>query len=357
MNFYKCIGKSKLGILWLGVLLSTAALLIFSQECKCGCINGILMCLGILIPSLFPFFVISSFLAESRILDCLSPILTPISRILTGMRGVCFAPIIMACMGGYPVGAKSVASLYSKGLINKSEAERLSCICCGAGPGFLITFLGESLLCNKEAGIILLLTQIISMLILCLLSKIIFGKCSPSEKLKEEINITEDVSEALVNAVSSAVKSTVGMCSFVVLFSVISQVLTEGLNFNGGLGKFIISMLEITGGISIACDSFSLEVISLLTGFGGICVHMQIFRELKCISFSKTKFYIFRVVQAVLSYTFTKLLLLWFPQSQEVFSTVSSAPKLTFYSSILGSAALLSASMVFIIALRKKRTT
>lgn len=354
MNFYKCIGRTKLAFLWVAVLSLISGLFIFSNECKDGATEGILMCLGVLVPSLFPFFILSSFLAETEILDCLTPVLNPTSKLLLGLRGICLVPIILSVVGGYPVGARTVAALYGKGAINKNEAERLSLICCSAGPGFLVTFVGVSLLQSKESGIILLSSQIISVVILSILSRFFFGKAESAEENK--LNKRQiSVSEALVSSVNSAVKSAAGMCGFVIAFSVICNVLTEGFGADNTLGKIFVSLLEITTGVSLVSGEVSLELLSALTGFGGICVHLQIFRELKGIPYSKIRFYIFRLIQSGICLFSAKILLLIFPVTEDVFSTVSKPPELTFYSSIVGCVALIITSLIFILALRRKR--
>lgn len=352
MKFYKCLSKSKILLIWVMFLLSVAGLFVFSQECKDGAFQGIFMCLSVLIPSLFPFFVLSAFLSESNILDCLSPVLNPVAKLLLRARGICLLPCILALAGGYPVGAKSVASLKENRMIDEREAEKLSCVCAGAGPGFLVTFIGVSILNSKEAGIILLVSQIISVVALCILSGFIFGKTDYSDNCNKKNKVC--LSAAIVNSVNSAVKSTAGMCGFVVVFSIICNVLTEGFAVNGNFGKIFISTIEITTGLSLTGTGLSIEWISALTGFGGLCVHLQIFRELKNIKFSKVRFYFFRFVQSVLCFLTTKILLLIFPVTIKVFSTINEAPKLTFYSSVFGPLALLITCVIFIISIRQK---
>lgn len=330
-----------------------AGLFIFSEECKNGALNGIIMCLEILVPSLFPFFILSSFLCESQLIDLLTPVLDPIGRFIFGIRGICLVPVILALCGGYPVGARAVSGLYGKGSISKGEAERLSYVCCSAGPGFLVTFIGAALLMSKDAGIILLSSQIISIAVLLFLSRFFpFGKCITEKAIESENKA--DFCEALVGSVSSAVKSTAGMCGFVILFSVICNVITTGFGIKSTIGIVFVSLLEITTGVNAVSGELSLEVISALTGFGGLCVHMQIFRELKGIEYSRIKFYLYRILQGMLCYVCTKLLLTAFPVTDMVFSTVEKAPQLTFYSSIAGTAALLITSSIFILSLKKR---
>lgn len=350
---YKCFGKTKIAIIWTAVLGCFGVLFVFSEECKNGALNGILMCTDVLVPSLFPFFILASFIAESHIIDLVTPAFNPVSKILLGLRGVCFVPLLLSLVGGYPVGAKATATLYRNNSISKHEAERLAVICCFSGPGFLVTFVGMSLLFSKESGIILLLTQIISSVTLCVISRAVYGKAMDFSKISEPKK--NSVSEALVNSVNSAVKSTAGMCGFVIAFGVICNVLTEGFGADNIAGKVFVAILEITTGVNLLAGEVSLEVISALTAFGGFCVHLQIFRELKGVPYSKVQFYIFRLIQSAVCLLSTKLLLLAFPVTDAVFSTTAQKPELTLYSNIAGIIALLITSIVFIISIRNKR--
>lgn len=352
---YKCFGKTKVAVIWTVILGCFGILFIFSEECKNGALNGILMSLGILVPSLFPFFILASFISESHIIDLVTPLFSPVSKLLLGLRGVCLAPLLMSLVGGYPVGAKATATLYHNKKISAFEAERLAVICCFSGPGFLITFVGISLLFSRESGIILLLSQIISSVVLCVVSRLIYGKHSDFTEKSEPQKVS--VSEALVNSVNSAVKSTAGMCGFVITFAIICNVVTEGLGADNTVCKVSVATLEITTGVNLLAGEVSLEVISALTAFGGFCVHLQIFRELKEVPFSKIWFYIFRLIQSAVCLLSAKLLLLAFPVTDSVFSTTAEKPELTFYSNITGAIALLITSIVFIISIRNKRTS
>lgn len=353
MKLYKCISKTKALLIWTLLLLSSAGLFVFAQECKAGAVSGIFLCAGVLVPSLFPFCIISSFMGESSLAECLSPLFNPVGKILLNRRGICVIPLVMSLAGGYPIGARTIAALYKKGLMTKSEASDISLIAVGAGPGFLITFVGISLLGSKESGIILLSSQIISMVVLCLILR--FTR-KPDTTPDSEISpvTTLSASEALVNAVSDSVRAMGAMCGFVILFSVLCSVLTEGLNIKGIFADILLSLLEVTTGVTTLSGKQSLIYISMLTGFGGLCVHLQIFRELKGIPFSKKRFYLYRIYQSISSLFATKILLLIFPVKEAVFSSIDYKPQVNLYSTIIAFGALAVTSVFFILSLHKK---
>lgn len=339
---------------WVVILSALATLFIFSKECKEGCVNGILLCLGVLIPSLFPFFILSSLIAESNATAFLSQPFGRAFSFITGMSRNAIVPVIMSLVGGYPVGAKTVAQMYRSGKLSKDDTKKLSVVCCCSGPGFLITFIGISLLESKEAGLILLSSQITSIIALLLICPLIFGRNRKTEPTDNILNKSVSFSELLVNSVNTSVKSTAGMCGFVILFSTLCEVLKSFPFMHGNTAAIVMSLFEITTGLTAKDTSLSLEIISALAGFGGICVHLQIFRELKGIEFSKTKFYLFRFIQSAVSLAITKLLLLIFPVSVSVFSTLNDKPQVIFYSNVTGCLILVLTSVLFILSIRKK---
>ena len=353
MKLYKCITKTKALIVWCGLLLLTAGLFVFAAECKKGALDGILMCVGILVPSLFPFYVISAFMGESSLAECLAPLLEPVGKFLLKTSGASVIPLIMSLVGGYPIGARTVAALYKKGLITHNEASKISLIAFGAGPGFLVSFVGVSLLLSKESGIILLSSQIISMLTIALIARFT-EKDKNSAEVQPQILPTPNIGESLVNAVGDSVKAMGAMCGFVILFSTICNVLTEGFNFEGIFADTLLSLLEITTGVTALSGKYSLTYISMMTAFGGICVHLQVFRELRGINFSKPKFYLYRIYQSIISLGVTRFLLYFFPVEEAVFSNISTEPQITPYTSIAGFAALTTTSVLFIFSLRKR---
>ena len=333
-------------------MLVTAGLFVFSDECKDGALKGIFICISMLVPSLFPFYVISAFMGECGLAENLAPILKPVGKVLLKGSGASAIPVIMSLVGGYPIGARATAALYKKGLISESEASRLSLIAFGAGPGFLVNFTGVSLLLSKESGIILLSSQIISVLVLALIARF-SEKGEPADISQPKIRPNQGPCEALVNAVGDSVRAMGAMCGFVVLFSIICNLVSEGLHFEGFVSDILLSLIEITTGVTALSGKYSLSYISMLTAFGGLCVHLQVFRELRGIHFSKPKFYLYRIYQSITSLAVTRILLYLFPIEEAVFSSISSPPQINTYTSVVGFIALALTSVLFILSLHK----
>ncbi len=350
MKIYKTVSKRKILLMWLITGISLAILLIFPTQCRAGAANGVFLCIQVLIPSLFPFMVLSSFIVHSGIASKLPNVVEKFTKCIFGLPKESFAVILLSMTGGYPVGAKGINSLYKENKITMAEAEQMSMFCVAAGPGFLVTYLGCSMLRSPQTGYILLISQTLSFLLLGIISKY-----TVKDKHRKTLNTavkTELYEESsIVTSVNEAIRSCGYMCALVVLFGAICEIflcMTEGTPQL----KWITAVIEITNGIKILSAEYSVLLMSAMCGFGGLCVHFQVFALLGNIKISKAKFFIFRIFQTLLNTLFTYLLLKVFPNTAEVFSTVEkSTPK--FNSSITGCIFLIICCVAFLLSLKE----
>lgn len=106
-----------------GIFLLCVVSLRFSEECSKGAENGIGLCLSTLVPSLFPFMVLASYITESGLAEKIGRHLSWLTKPIFGLDGCFASAIILSLVGGYPVGAKTVNSLYKKGAASESECK------------------------------------------------------------------------------------------------------------------------------------------------------------------------------------------------------------------------------------------
>ena len=121
----------------LAVLCCFSALLLLPEVSAQAARDAMLLCAQTLIPSLFPFFVLSSLLIACGASELLSALLSPLMRPLFGLSGTGAAALALGLCGGYPVGARTAAELVENGALSQEEGERLLALCNNAGPGFL----------------------------------------------------------------------------------------------------------------------------------------------------------------------------------------------------------------------------
>ena len=112
-------------ILGIALLGGAAALVLWPELTMEAMRDGIRLCGNVILPSLFPFFVLSSLVVELGMSRYLGKLLEPIMVPLFRVSGSCAAALALGFIGGYPVGARTAIQLYENGQCSRTEAERL----------------------------------------------------------------------------------------------------------------------------------------------------------------------------------------------------------------------------------------
>ena len=253
-------------ILFLPLLAGAAALLYGGSAVRLGMEEGLALCLHSVLPSLFPFFVLSSLLLSLGFAEGLGRLLFPMMNTLFHLGGNGAGALALGLIAGYPSGARAVSRLYTDGLCGKEEAEHLLAFCNNCGPAFFLSFLGAERFGSTAVGLRLWLIHVLSALCagLLLRPKRILSKDAPPPKA-EHIGFAA----AFTQAVQSGFSSYLGICGFILLFSVLLQPLKA-------LPCHIEGFFELFSGISsLDGSSRSLLLASALTAWGGLSVHAQ----------------------------------------------------------------------------------
>lgn len=293
-------------------------LFIFSEKFLEGLNSGLIICVKIVIPSVFPFLIASSLAGCGEIPEKLRKALNPITHFLFRLPAESITAIILGLFGGYLSGAKAVQSLQSNGSLNKSQANRLMLFCINAGAGFSVNAVGNAMICSREAGKVLLCSLCISSLITGVLSG--FLPENNDKNNNHSIKTPPPFSSAFVNGVTSASQSMLAACGFVALFSGFGAV-ADGYVKNETVRLVLSCLLEVTKGCADITGKASLPVIAAVCAFGGICVHLQIFSMVRDINIPQ--FYVFRIIHAVTAYVACRIILYFHPIESAVFLTFS----------------------------------
>ncbi len=359
-------------IIFISVICICALILIFPKFSSEGVKKGLFFCSDIIIPSLFPFMVISSFIVKSNLSLKIGKLMSPLTKFLFNLPGYIGPTIILGLIGGYPTSARGVKSLFEKKIITDSDAERIMLFSVGAGPAFVVSIIGINFLRNSKAGIIILVSQITASIILGVLiglfyktNKINFTNNKKNTQNSEKVKL----SSAFIESCSDSCYGLINLCSLVVVFSVIilfldslgvSNIIStilSNLGISHRISKSILPIfLEVTSGSMIASQNGApIELMSFALGWGGICVHFQIFSALHGINFSIIKFMIFRFFHGLIAALITNILLHFFPISIEVFSNTNRSLEIATYSDYTGCVALILLSIFFVLSISQKR--
>ena len=149
-----------------------------------GIKKGMSLCVRSLLPSLFPFMVISSLLASSDVPEILGKLLKRPMKILFGISGEGGCAFLLGILCGFPVGTKSAVTLYENKKISIRQLEHLLMLCNIPSSAFLINTVGISFFGNKSFGIALYTVNIVSAVIIGIVSKPFFKEDTPHTPIK-----------------------------------------------------------------------------------------------------------------------------------------------------------------------------
>ena len=213
--------------------------------------DALVLCARSVIPSLFPFLVISSLLLSLGFGQLTAPWL----------------------VGGYPIGARTAADLYREGLVSREEAERLLAFCNNSNPVFLISVLGAGVFGSVRTGVWLWLIHVLS----ALLTGLVFrgsGKAAVRRPVARPAPFQAvRFVPALVGAVRSALSGMLSVCAFVVFFYVLARPLAA---LGGRPGPVLVGAVELFSLTPLlTADRFGLVLAAGAAGWGGLSVLCQ----------------------------------------------------------------------------------
>ena len=252
------------------ILAAAALLLLRPQEAAAAVREGLALCGGTVIPSLFPFFAAVSLLLQLGAAEALGSLFGPVMRPLFRMRGVCALPLLAGLLGGYPSGAKTAAGLYGQGRISRQEAELLLGFCDNCGPAFLLGYVGAGVLGDPGAGAALFAVHAAAAVlwgtVLCRVRR----ERGSAPARGGRIRRTASFPQALTAAVSGALQSMLNICAFVVLFRVLAALPPVRLPAP------LLGVLEmVTGTAALAPGRAGFIAAAVMVGWGGLSVHCQ----------------------------------------------------------------------------------
>jgi len=284
-------------IVSVGLLCAIASLVLFPQESVQAARDGLTLCANVIIPSLFPFFVLSALIMNLGLVRYLGRAFSPLMRPLFNVGGECAAALVLGFVGGYPVGAKTALSLYENGSCTKGEAERLLAFCNNSGPAFILGVVGAGIFNSSKIGLMLYLAHFLASVMVGILFRN-WGKPAGGVRKRPRESFTAvRFSTAFVEAVKSSVQSTLSICGFVVFFTVVIRLLflSGAIPALAGFLGIIFSRLGfdakwaeglLTGIIELSSGVWSLKgasgqirsavaMAAFMLGWAGISVHFQ----------------------------------------------------------------------------------
>ncbi len=322
----------------------TLLILLHPQDSARYARASLALCVDVLYPSLFPFFVCSGLLVYSGFCECIARFFSPVMMPLFKVSGSGAASFCLGIISGYPIGAEVACKLYESGNITKNECERLLAFSNNSGPLFILGAVGISMYHSPKIGAMLYFVHIISALTVGIIFRFFAKDKSISKKAFQK---TDDIpiADVFSKALRGSVKSILTVCGCVVFFAVISNLVADMLPKNLWRTIFL-AFAELTSGIKTISDSTLSEGVKIIlsamsAGFAGLCVHLQVMSVASGAGLSLKPYIIGKALHALLSAGYMYIMLRIFPLAKTVFAQGASISGAFFFASVFTTGSVL----------------
>lgn len=235
----------------------------------------------VIVPSVFPYIVLSKYLCSSDTLQILELFPGKLIAKIFKLSSCSIKAVICSLFCGYPSGAICAIELYKSGQINHNEAKRLILFTNNAGPLFMISAVGIGLMGSVKIGIGIYCIHIISALIYGYINSI--GNPQPKISSKNKVHYSPD----LCLCIKQGVETTVNICGYMIAACVLSLCvkmllcrLIAGNYLQEYINIYTDGLFEISAGITTMVKSnlhhAKIPVICAVSSWSGLSVIMQI---------------------------------------------------------------------------------
>ena len=256
-----------------------------------------------LIPTLFPFFIISDILINYNVTLYIPNFFRQICKYLFRITDNMISILLLSIISGFPSNARNTRLMYDKEFITLDEANHILIFSHFSNPLFILTTIVFFFSAEKDVGIILLISHYLSNFILGMLFR---GYFNHSDAHKEAIKYQVNFGKVLISSIKKSIDTTLLICGIITLFMLLSTIIVDALNLNIYNSMLIKGLFEITGGIE-ALGKLNIPIIykniiaSCFLAFGGISVHFQVISQISDTDIKYRYFFVGRVFQTILS--------------------------------------------------------
>ena len=270
-------------------LLAAAAvcglLLLFSKQARAGVSDALTVCGTVILPSLFPLLILSSFAASFPCPRRLQRLCAAPLRRLFGLSPGCLLPLLLGLTCGYPLAAKTARTAREQGLISEEDARRLTLYFTCPGLPFAVTAAGAGCFGSAAVGWTLFASCALADLAAAILFHLTRKKkraarppASPAFPEAPPLSPAASFSGGLAAAVERATGAALSVCAWICGFSAFSGALSA--LFRGKADPLLSLTAEVTTAVRRAAAIKNPPLAAGCLSFGGICVFCQLLPEI-----------------------------------------------------------------------------
>ncbi len=333
---------------------ATACLFLRPEICTAGICNALTLCAKTLVPSLFPFMVLSGFFLRSGMSAVCTARLSRFTAYVFRLPAESAGVLLLSMVGGFPVGIKMTAQLFADERLTQKQAIRMCLFCINAGPAFVISAVGAGLYKSTKIGILLYGALCLSALTLGVLLRFTEPKQNTKPQEEQSAVLHIHLASAFTESVREALQSTLQICAWVALFGGISAVLCA-LPIPEKLQFLLLGTVEITNGVAVCAGRIPLPILAAMLAFSGLAVHCQVLADLQFCGVKYRRFLLARLLGAGFSALYCWLLLQIFPCDAITFANTAPQTFAAVSVSVPSGAALLLMSILWIAEVETKK--
>ena len=272
------------------------------------------------LPTLFPFFILSDLFVNYGLIDLISELLKNFMRIFN-LSGMCSYPLFGSMISGIPSGARYTKQLLDNNLITQDEANHLITFTHFSNPLFILGTVGEVLLKDKNLGFIILIAHFLGNIIIAFIFKknnyivkedISFKKAFLAMH-KKRITNKDNFINILSNSIYNCIDILFLLLGIIIIFLLLTNIVGK-IIVNKSLFLIIKGIFEMTQGIKFVSISdisllFKTILITFFISFGGLSVHLQ---TASIINDSKIKYKNYLIARIIHSFISSILVYIFF---------------------------------------------
>lgn len=280
-------------------------LLLFPSVCVEGAKSGLLLWFNTIIPTLFPFILVTNIIRDFNGIPFLERIFAPLfSRLFKTGTGGSYA-VVLGFLCGYPMGAKAVCDSLSCQRISRSQAAYLLSFVNNPSPVYMISYVALFTLESKSVMIPVIVIAFLSSVITAFIYRhSVFSITKPLEAMSLPSGPAVSDRNFFDSCMMSAFELLVKVGGYMILFSTLSFCICSIPGIPPLAACMISGLLEQTTGLGLLkAQSFSLQLKTALAMglicFGGLCITAQTYSVIHSQGLSIKPYIIFKFISGL----------------------------------------------------------
>jgi len=258
-----------------------------------------------ILPSLFPFFILSDILIKYNITDYIPKWIKNIFYKLFKLSKYSLSIFFLSLISGFPSNARNTKQYYQNKLITKEEASNILAFTHFSNPIFILSTISVFFLHNALYGKIILISHYIGNIIIGLIFRNKNNYPTKINYTKDNIK-SQNFSIVLTNAITSSIDTLLLIFGTLTCFLILSSLIINYINLPPYESSILKCILEITMGINSLSklpinDIYKVIISTMAISFGGLSVHMQVISQISDTDISYIPFLIGRILHLTIS--------------------------------------------------------